>query len=145
MRSSLIAFVAFPAENRRPLFREMLQVAAPTSAAGRYLDLVDRRQPRTPAEDHTTVPQIARPKRCRSRTRRSSIRGTPRGLFDSNRPDRRPLVVGELVAHDLKPRFGGLNHGSVACLNIPCRTAFWSLSARKRTRYAPFEFFAFWH
>src|SRR5215210_1997863 len=35
--------------------------------------------------------------------------------------------------------FGGLNHGMAARLNVLCRGALWSLSARKRTRYAHCE------
>src|SRR5882672_1469681 len=31
-------------------------------------------------------------------------------LVRQERPDRRPLVVGELVADDSRPRFGSLNH-----------------------------------
>ena len=50
-----------------------------------------------------------------------------------HRLDSSPLVVGEFVAHDSRHRFGGLNHGLPASLNIPCRRTFWSLSARKRT------------
>jgi hypothetical protein len=45
--------------------------------------------------------------------------------------DERPLGVGEFVAHDSKLRFGRLNHGSAADLNIPYRRAFLSLSAPK--------------
>src|SRR5688572_20258561 len=41
------------------------------------------------------------------------------------------------VLHDARRRFGGLNHALVA---LTFSVAVWSLSARKRTRYAHCEF-----
>lgn len=59
--------------------------------------------------------------------------------------DGSPLVVGEFVAHDLMPQFGGLNHGRAARLNISLaadtQPLFRSLLGVVRTSWAQIENF----
>src|SRR4051812_10114938 len=59
-------------------------------------------------------------------------------LVRQERPDGRPFVIGEFVAHDSRLRLVSLNHGRGAgsTCHAKCEGASRSLSPQKRTRYA---------